>query len=473
MSFNLPPELKSRVAHVLADVRELFVPVLGPVAAPRAPAGEGSPSQNGDAAKKALAGLQDALRKFWETLNPTSARTLGGTFKHLAIVGLNKTEMLLAGEQTPISAANWQEITDDTMRKHLGMIFFAPRGLDGEPVNPYLFLTENTLQDHTALAPEDDETGMSIAEAQLDGFALLDFCRMSPAMPNTVNMLVGADVLFHWDVKDSYVLPTTPTTWVRDVEQVLKTYPRTTRAHIYTQWDTDLMPPNDRMTLVNLRDMPLDAMTWVNQPTVQEAYGGQALLIGLLAAGLAIGALWWQAGVLGNVEEDVRTLEQSIPKEGRFAEMNRSIGELEKMLAMREIFFLTVKDTARAIDQSDTQIANFEVKTPDANEVPTHLVVTVETAKNAYNGWIEEEPVAKNLMLHSALLAGIRKPPSTVFRLEGLVEIRPNVREYKRLMEGKSLKPGQAGYVTAAKAFAAKQLDDARVQDAKTEESSE
>src|SRR5690606_13401693 len=96
------------------------------------------------------------------------------------------------------------------------------------------------------LSEEDviDPTVLSLAEQTVGPMALLDLCRISPATPNTVNMLLVADTLFHWDVKDNYVLPTTPTGWVRDVEQVLKSYPRTTRAHLYTQWETDILPPS-------------------------------------------------------------------------------------------------------------------------------------------------------------------------------------------------------------------------------------
>jgi hypothetical protein len=68
------------------------------------------------------------------------ASSVGGTFRHLCFVGLNKSELLLQGEVQPVFNDSWSDQISDNMKRHTGLLFFAPRGLDGKPVNPYLFL---------------------------------------------------------------------------------------------------------------------------------------------------------------------------------------------------------------------------------------------------------------------------------------------------------------------------------------------
>jgi hypothetical protein len=53
-----------------------------------------------------------------------------------------------------------------------------------------------------------------------------------------------------------------------------------------------------------------------------------------------------------------------------------------------------------------------------------------------YEGWLQEEPIAKQVLLGSALMAAVRKPPSgNTFKIEGLVPLEPAWRDYKKLMK--------------------------------------
>jgi hypothetical protein len=387
----------------------------------------------------------DRAGPYWRVVQPyahtlgdqishlVQSRTLssvGGTFRSLCIVGLNRSELLLAGEETPLFADSWQELADDSLRRGLALLFFAPRGFDGEPVNPYLFLAGEAAEPGSEAA---EANTLMLAQQQLAGLPLLDLCRITPAQPNTVNMLVAADVLFHWDVKDNYVLPTTPTTWARDVESVLKSYPRTTRANLYTAWETDLLPPSDRITVRGLRELPLALTTWLNRPTFQQQYGTLMLAAGLLAAGAAWALLTWNSHRVDDLNEELRVVEQQIPQEGRLSDLERTVTEQEKMLQKRELFYLAVKDTANAVTQSAFKADNFEVKNPDADNPPGQLLVTVEAKKDAYNGWLQEEPAAKNFLMSSAMVTAVRKSPSSLYRLEGLILLDPLWRQYQKL----------------------------------------
>jgi hypothetical protein len=371
---------------------------------------------------------------------------VGDTFRSLCVVGLNRSELLLSGERMPVFADSWQELVDDSLRRGLAILFFAPRGYDGQPVDPYLFLAGEVTAEEGI-----DASAHAQAQAQLGGLPLLDLCRMAPAAPNTVNILLAADVLFHWDVKDNYVLPTTPTTWARDVESVLKSYPRTTRASIYTAWETEHLPPNERITVRTLRELPLDTHTWLNRPTFQEQYGSLVLVLGMMMVATTWGLLTLNARRVDDVNEQLRVVEQQIPSGGKFGEVERVVTEQERMMQKRELFYLTVKDASRAIELSNFKTDSFEVKSPDADTPPDQLLVTVEAKRDAYSGWLQEEPAAKAFLLNSALIAAVRKQPSGIYKLEGLVPLGPVWREYQKLVGGK-IKAGD----TPAKATAGK-----------------
>lgn len=355
--------------------------------------------------------------------------TLGNTFRHVCFVGLNKAELLIQGESQPVFNDNWTDLTSDSMKRHTGLLFFAPRGLDGKPVNPYLFLMGENVPDEQDMV---NPNTVALAEQQVGPVALLDLCRISKSEPNTVNMLLVADTLFHWDVKDNYVLPTTPTGWVRDVEQVMKTYPRTTRANLYTQWDTDLLPPSDRMTVRPVREMPLDDATWLNKPTLQERYGTHALVLGLGFAALTYAGLWYQGQQLQELSDQLSVIEQQIPRGGQFSDLERAITEQERMWRKRELFPLVTKDTARAIQKSGMQIKQFKVEVPGSDQPPKTYMVEIEATNDVYQGWLQQEPIARSLMLNSSVLDAVRKPATTSgFKLEGLVDANALERAYR------------------------------------------
>jgi hypothetical protein len=379
--------------------------------------------------------------------------SLGSTFKHVLVVGLNRAELNVQGESQPIYNENWQELVSETMRRSLALVFFAPRGLDGEPVNPYLFLSGEITDSDTAT--EAVEATQNLAAQALQGIGLLDYCRVSPAPPNTVNMVLAADALFHWDIKDSYVLPTSPTSWVRDVEQVIKTYPRTTRANLFTQWDTEVLTPSERLKVHPLRALPLDPNAWLNQPTVQEKYGNHVLGTALVLAGLTGAGLWWQQSGINSLNEQLRMIEQQIPGEGRLSELERGITEQENMQRVREAFYVTLHDAARAAQNAGMKLTSIEVRNPDPNTAPKSYLVTFEAQKDAYKGWLEEEPIARAVLTESALLAGVRKLPGTGYKLEGLVPVAPVLRDLKKLapqggalVRGRQLAPGAESQAT-------------------------
>ena len=351
-------------------------------------------------------------------------RPLGGQFRHILIVGLNRAELLIQNEENPVFNENWQELIDDTMRRHLALVFFAPRGLDSKPVDPIGFLMGEEEGVITTQMP-----------SVLQGMALLDFCRMSPAEPNTVNVLAAADCLFHWDNKDTYVSPTNPTTWTRDLEAIIKTYPRTTRTHVYTQWETNLLNPTERLVLHKVRALPLASSTWLNEPTVQERYSLHALLAGIGVAVLIWLGLWWQGNTVTQLTEELNMVQQQIPRGGQFTDLERAVAEQEKHFARRPLFYLAVKDIQRAITLSDLQVEQIELKIPDTNQVPQSFVLTLTMPPEAYSGWLQQEPIARAFLMNTAMVHAVRKPPSSAgFKLEGLIMLNPWLREYQRLL---------------------------------------
>jgi|GEM_PF-1182880 len=434
MTPQLPPDLKDRITRtvqtnlpVAKDFARQFMDLMGPI----------------------WHELRDMLAQFTQKLaaaGPTNS--ISSQFRHLCFVGLNKVEMLLAGENQSIFGDSWQDLVNDSLKRHLALAFFAPRGLDGQPVDPYLFLTgEGTTESTMA-----DPGAVALAQQAIGPTAMLDLCRTSPAAPNTVNMLLVADTLFHWDVKDNYVLPTSPTGWVRDVEQILKSYPRTTKAHLYTQWDTELLPPSDRLTVHRLREFPLDPATWLNEPTIQEKYGTHMLAIGILVAIVTYAGLAWQQRQLTNLTDKLNVVEQQIPRGGEFSDLERAISEQERMFAKRQLFPLVTKDTARAIQYSNMSIKSFEDKVADTQNPPVSYVVTIDAIPGVYQGWLQEEPIARAIVLNSALLEAIRKPPSTGndFELEGLVSANTLARQYRNYLQ--TATPRAAVSPTAPKA---------------------
>jgi hypothetical protein len=415
MVINIPPHLRQKLNRQMEEKLPLakefwrqFVQLMGPV----------------------LAEVRDMSAQFGKKLMTTAGTTtLGNNFRHLAFVGLNRTELLLDGETQPIFGDNWQDVVNDNLKRHLALSFFAPRGLDGKPVNPYVFLMGEGTQEDSDVP---DPSVIALAQQNIGNMALLDLCRIPPAAPNTVNVLLVADTIFHWDIKDNYVLPTTPTGWVRDLEQIIRSYPRTTRANLYTQWETDILPHSEKLTVHRLREFPLEPTTWINQPTLQEKYGGHSLVIGLIIAVATYIGLWYQQHQLDIITDQLNGIEQQIPRGGQFSDLERAITEQEKMWQRRDLFPLITKDTARAIQNSNMRITNFEVRVAEPNDPPVNYLVTVTAAQGAYQGWLQEEPIARSLVLNSALMNAIRKPPaSNDFKLEAIINAKELSQEFK------------------------------------------
>ena len=200
-------------------------------------------------------------------LETAAKQTIGGRFKSLCIVGLNKVELINDRSDDSIFGDSWQDVTDEQTRKRMAMLFFAPRELDGEPISPARLLTED---------PEDDGA-ILLTQQTIGGIPQLDLCRIPPADPNIVNFVVAADVIFHWDMKDSYVVPTTKFTWVKDIQRIMKAYPKSTQATVYTNWEAEKIGDLNLPTK-HLRNLPLEHETWVNIPTFQEKNGTYVML---------------------------------------------------------------------------------------------------------------------------------------------------------------------------------------------------
>jgi hypothetical protein len=422
MRAQLPPELNAMLEKHIGKARTVMGPHLRAVGQYLEPLwAEFGPQ---------IIALLGKAKKQWASRSVQGAvagtvgnRTMASTFRHMLVVGLNRSELLIQGEEQPVSNDSWQELIDDTMRRHMALVFFAPRDLEGRPVDPIPFLMG-------------DEEGTILAQTPsvLQGVALHDYCRLPPALPNTVNILAAADCIFHWDSKDTYVSPTAPTTWVRDVEGIIKTYPRTTRAHIYTQWETNLITPTERLTLHALRELPVTSQSWLNEPTVQERYSMHALVAGIAAAVLVVMAGWWQGQGVDALTEDLNIVQQQIPRGGQFSDMERAVTEQEKQFALRPLFELSVKDIHRAIAQSGLMVEQIELKVPDTNQVPESYVLSLTMPTDAYSGWLQQEPIARSFLMNTAMVHAVRKPPSSAgFKLEGLIMLNPWLREYKKI----------------------------------------
>lgn len=351
--------------------------------------------------------------------------TLGSKFKNICFIGLNRVEFMPDKTEDAIFGDTWQDVTDEQTRKKLCLAFFAPRELDGEPVNPFAFLAGEEA---------DDEDAGAMMRQAVEHMPLLDLCRMAPATVNTVNILVVADVIYHWDVNDNYVQPTTQYSWGRDIKQILKAYARNIDVNIYTNWPTDQMAEVPKGTMHPVRSLPLDPEVWINMPTFQEQWGTHVLVASLLLACGVYGVLYLQQQKIDKISEQIRIVQQQIPRESRFASMAQAINEQEKHMQPRALFPYIVKDMGHAIHGAQMKIENLEVKNPRPQDPPENLLVTIEAEKDAYQGWLEEEPVAKALLLNSATLKAIRKPPGNTFKLEGLIDLSNTLRTFQEVI---------------------------------------
>ncbi|MFZ2620119.1 MAG: hypothetical protein WAX89_04530, partial [Alphaproteobacteria bacterium] len=146
---------------------------------------------------------------------------------------------------------------------------------------------------------------------------------------------------------------------------------------------------------------------------------------------LTWGGLFLQSRNMELITETTRITQQKIPREGKFVELGRYMTEQEKFMQYRNLYPWLVADIGRAIEKATMKFENFEIENPTPQEPSNVMVATIEAKKNAYKGWLQEEPVAKDIMLNSITLAAIRKPPGNTFKLEGLLQLATLNKEFQ------------------------------------------
>ena len=95
--------------------------------------------------------------------NAFANQTIGGKFRHLCIVGLNRCEVYLHGQTEPLTGEHWSEITEESTRKNMAFCFFAPQVVsDSDAVDPYLYLAADPGN-----TPEDEQQAVSYTHLTL------------------------------------------------------------------------------------------------------------------------------------------------------------------------------------------------------------------------------------------------------------------------------------------------------------------
>lgn len=350
-----------------------------------------------------------------------TAIQLGEKFKNICFIGLGRVEYFPEKTKESITADTWQDVTDEQSRKNLALVFFSPRDLEGDHMNPYLYLSEEAGQDT-------DETVVLASQQVLQNIPLIDMCRISKGKPNTVNILAVADILFHWDVNDSYIQPTTPLTWVQDVKQIQSTYPKSTKFNLYTNWDEDKLP-EIKIKNQPIQEMPLDQATWLNMPTFQEKFGWQVLLLAILMASGTYSMTYYQNEQLRELANEIQIVEADAPNTSKYSELARKYNEQEEFMRYRSLIPVAFRDVASSIYHSEMQVSGFEVRGSSPRGPAVNLLATITAKKKVYEGWLQEEPIAKAILAQSIAMEGIRKPPQGKnFQLEGLINL-PNLEK--------------------------------------------
>lgn len=341
---------------------------------------------------------------------------IGSKFKNICFLGLNRVEYFPEGSDESIFADTWQDVTDEQSRRNLALLFFAPRDLDGEPVDPYIFLTDSD---------DGDEQSVLIAQQAFGDIPLIDMCRLRTKNANEVHILVTGDIIFHWDSNDSYIQPTSAITWVRDIQNILKTYPRTTERYVYTNWENSRIGELGA-TLRPLRELEIDEDAWVNMPSFQEKHSLTVMLIAIAIAISTYFTLFIQGGQVDKLAQEIRTVDLETPSGKSYLELNRAITEQQKFMRYRGLAPFVTSDIANAIQRSGMKIHSFQIKAPDAQKPAETLLVTIKAQKDTYKGWLEEEPISKALLGQSVTMSAIRRPPGgSQFTIEGLIELEP------------------------------------------------
>lgn len=350
----------------------------------------------------------------------------------MCIVGLNKSEITAPGMDS-MFADNWQEVTDESSRKNMVLGFFAARNYDGSPGDPLLSIAGKY---------KDDDGFMTGLNTVLRGMALFDFFRGNNAAPNTLHIMCAADIIFHWDINDRYVQPTAENSWIRDVKEVMKQYPRTTKVHLYTNWESEHLSELD-VEAHPLMEIPLDMGMWVNKPSFQEKFGLHFLGAGIACAALAFGMTQYQNSKILELQQQVRSIQQQINQNGNITSLLAVVREQEDYMRYKPLFPIVFQDTSNAIYKSGLRTSSVKLDYTDQQRPSNYMLVTIESEKDAYKGFLEEEPIAKDFLKKSATLEAVRRPKRTVstrMKLEGIVnlpQVAQEITEVKTKMQNK------------------------------------
>ena len=83
---------------------------------------------------------------------------------------------------------------------------------------------------------------------------------------------------------------------------------------------------------------------------------------------------------------------------------------------------------------------SIEIENPDIKRAPDVLIAEITANRNAYQGWLQEEPIAKGLLSHSVSVEAIRKPPGGgKFALEGLIDVKAFNASVKALLKAEGI----------------------------------
>ena len=344
-------------------------------------------------------------------------------FKNVCFIGLNRVEFHPEGGE-PLFAESWMDLVDDGARRNMLLGFFSPRDLNGDHMDPSSVI----VGEHT-----DEEEAQQMMQ-QMRSIALFDFCRVAKSAPNTMHAMLVADVIFHWDAQDNYIQPTSEDTWHADLAEVIRTYPRTTKKHIYTDWDTTGLKVPDDTTVQPLEEMPLNTGMWINQPTMQEKYGTYVLAAGvLLAAGTYLGLDYQKQGVQ-EVYGQVQSLSRQANLNPNFRTIMDMVDQIEGYSRYRQLFSLIFKDVSLAIADAEFKVSSYTIEVPNPNNPPSSLIVKMEASTEDYATYAQQEPVAKDIMESSLTIDKIRKPPTapglTAFTIEGLIPLPQVAKDY-------------------------------------------
>ena len=374
-----------------------------------------------------------------------SNNLVGGRFKNICVVGLNRVEYLTSDSEESIFSDAWQDVFDDHSKKKTALMFFAPSEIDDQIVDPYAYLSEGG---------EEDEDMVAATQQTLGDTPLLDLIRMKENKPNSVHFMVAADIIFHWDNDGGYIQPTTAQTWVRDIQQLLKGYPRMAAAKVYTNWDREKLAELEIESYA-MQDMPLDTNAWINMPSMQDKYGNAVLGLSILAAIGAFGLLHMQQGQITALNSQIRSVESSMPNVAAMSGISSLLADQESQMRYNALMPLIVKDIASSIETSGMKIEKLEIANPEPRQPPKQLMANITAERKVYRGWLQEEPIAKSILTHSVSMVGVRKPPTGGrFQLEGLIPLnlfQQKVEEIqKKLEESKQVDEPTATEETAS-----------------------